>query len=512
MIESAGKIENVPSRRKVTASYAWALGGQFIGQGFLSVISIWVARLLQPEDYGLWAMAGVFISVCRTAQDVGFESALIQKVDMDSRTLSSAFWFVIGGSLIAMLAAWGLAPSIAWIYHDVRVIPIVRAFAVVFVLIALRTVPFALLARELDFASRTKTELLSATGASSLTLLMAAHGYGVWSLIGGALFSEVLMNFVLFFYCPWRPDFRFNFAEVKPLLRFGIPMTGGALLWQIYSQADVFIVGYLLGPAALGFYSMAQKLSMLVPEKIAAVLNRVNYPVFARLQRNRSAVAGHWLTISEATTWLCAPGLFGLILLGRSFVVVVLTPKWLPAVPILDILCLVALVRSLSIILPNLFAALNHPGTVLTFHVVSAVVLPASFALGAWGGRLIGVSLGWLVASSCIFVLMLQVACRLTEVSVFSYLASLAAPVASIVIMCFIILLGAHIPVTHPFTRLVLQGMTGIIGYCGVGLMLLWKTGRLHSCKETLRELWRPAKQEQEDLVLVPTAVEESLN
>lgn len=471
------------------SSYAWALGGQLASQASFTIISIWVARLLQPQDYGLWAIACVFVAFCRSAQDAGIESALIQRQDLDERTLCSAFWFLLAGGVVATTLVWACAPAVAWVYHDPRVVPLMRVMAFMFLPIALRIIPFSMLAKHLEFGSRTKAEFLAALGASLTTLWAARSGFGVWSLIAGAFAGEVLLCIFLYWFYPWRPRFEFHAATLKPLIRFGLPVTGSGLLWQFYVQADIVIVGYLLGPASVGFYSMASKLATLIPEKVAAVMNKVNYPVFSSLQRKPGAVGEHWVKVSEATAWLCAPGLCGLMLLSNSFVSVALTPKWLPIVPTLKILCIVALVRSLGIIVPHLVTALNHPDRVFIFNVISALVLPLSFALGAWLAGLIGVATGWLVGYSLTIVWLFRLALQKTGVSGSNYFRSLRDPALATLALAVAVMLAGYIRISQPLPRLIAQVLAGAVAYCGCAIFLLWKSGELRLYTNLLRPL-----------------------
>ncbi len=468
------------SKQRLRSSYLWVLGGQLGGQGILWLVSLWVARLLDPQDYGLWAMAALFVSFCRTLQDGGLGGALIQKRTLSQQELSSTFWFLLGTGLSAVILGWLSAPLLGWIFHDARVIPVVRVASCVFVLLAVRTVPYSLLAREFKFASRTKAELLSALGGAFLTLSMAWKGYGVWSLvIGGGLGSEILLTLLLYWYCPWRPHCQWTFSSLSPLLRFGLPFTGAVFLWEIYYQADIFVIGFFLGPTALGFYAMAIRLAMVVSEKIAAVINKVSFPAFSALRENRRAVGEHWLQITQLVGWICFPMLVGLMLVAEPFVHILLTSKWLPIVLLLQILCALAVLRSLEAVMPQLINALGHPDKIFAYNLISAFVLPAGFVAGVLWANAVGVAIAWLAMFPFMFLWILRLTLKLTGVSAKEYAIRILPPALATIIMAITVLLARNVPVSGTAGKLLLHVTVGAATYLTCALLWLWKTNRL---------------------------------
>ncbi len=464
---------------RLRASYIWTAGGVFGGQGLLWLVSLFVARLLQPQDYGLLAMATVFLSFCQTLQDAGLGAAVIQSRDTDQRALSTAFWFLCVSGASATLLGVLIASGVAWIYHEPRVIPILRVLSFAFILIAARTVQFSLLAKELKFANRTKAELASGFGGALLTITLALKGFGVWSLVYGNLGSEIVLTLLTYWFSRWRPSFEWDRAALKRLLDFGLPSTGSMLLWRIYYQADFFVIGILLNSALLGFYTMAWRLAMVSTERIMAVFTKVSFPAFASLQEKPREAAHHWLQITELVAWLTFPLLTGMMLVAEPFVRLALTAKWLPCVPVLRLLCVLAIMRSLGTIMPALVNALGHPGVILRYNLVSVMVLPLVFAAAAYWAGIEGVGIAWLVAYTPMALWLFYFTLKLTDTAARDYLRRLLPPAACTAVMIGAILLCRLVPVQKTIFSLLLQVGVGGTAFAACGLWWFQKTTRL---------------------------------
>jgi O-antigen/teichoic acid export membrane protein len=467
------------SDSRLRSSYVWTAGGVFGGQGLLWLVSLYVARLLQPQDYGLLAMATVFLSFCQTLQDAGLSAAVIQSRDTDQRALSTAFWFLCGTGVSATLLGVLIAPGVAWIYHEPRVIPVLRVLSFTFVIMALRAVQFSLLAKELQFAKSTKAELASSFGGALLTILLAWNGFGVWSLVCGNLASAIALTLLTYWFSRWRPSFEWDRTALKRLLEFGLPNTGAMLLWQIYYQADFLVIGALLNSVALGFYTMAWRLAMISAERITAIFSKVSFPAFASLQKNPREAALHWLQITEIVSWITFPLLVGMMLVAEPFVHIALTAKWAASVPVLRLLCVLAIMRSLGMIMPPLISALGRPRVIFGYNVVCLVVFPPAFAMAALRGGIAGVGIAWLVVYLPLWLWLIHFTLKLTDTPARDYLRRLLWPAGCTAIMIGAVLLSRLVPAPKMIYSLLMQIGVGGLVYAACGFWRFHKTARL---------------------------------
>lgn len=466
------------SDRKLRASYTWTAGGVFGGQGLLWLVSLFVARLLDPQDYGLLSMATIFLTFCQSLQDAGLGAAVIQRQDTDQRTLSTAFWFLCVTGASATLLTFFLAPAVAWVFHEPRVIPVLRVLSINFIIMALRTVQFSLLAKELEFAKRTKAELAASFGGALITILLAWNGYGVWSLVVGMLTSELALSLLTYWFSKWRPSLAWDREALRHLLDFGLPTTGGMILWKIYDQADFLVIGALLNSSALGLYTMAWRLAMVSTERITAIFSKVSFPAFASLQKNPREAALHWLQLTEIVSWITFPLLVGLMLVAHPFVLIALTAKWEASVPVLRLLCILAVMRSLGTMMPALVSALGHPRVIFRYNLVSVVVLPLVFAAAAKFAGIEGVGVAWLVVYTPMLFWLFRFTLKLTDTSAEEYLRRLLWPIGCTAIMVCAVLLLRLVPAPKLIYSLLLQVGVGGLVYATCGFLSFRKTAR----------------------------------
>jgi O-antigen/teichoic acid export membrane protein len=293
------------------------------------------------------------------------------------------------------------------------------------------------------------------------------------------LFSEIALSLLTYWFSRWLPSWEWDRAALRRLLDFGLPTTGSMLLWRIYYQADFFMIGALLSSAALGLYTMAWRLAMVSTERIMAVFTKVSFPAFASLQKNPREAALHWLQISEIVSWITFPLLTGMMLVAEPFVRIALTAKWTACVPVLRLLCVLAILRSLGTIMPALVNALGRPGVIFRYNVVSVAVLPLAFAAFAVWAGIEGVGLAWLVVYFPFWLWLFHFTLKLTDTAADDYLRRLIPAAVSTVIMIGAVLLSRLVPTPKLIYSLLLQIAAGGVAYAACGLWWLHKTARL---------------------------------
>src|SRR2546425_5412650 len=254
---------------------ALSFGGyRFLTQAISWAATVAVARILQPEDYGLMALASLFTGYVEVFSELGLGAAIVQRHEVTRQDLSSHFWFSLLVGVILTVLTIPVAYATAWAVHDPRVVPITEMIAVLFVVGGLTVVPFNLLLRELRFAAIGASQLVSATVASLSMLWFASHGFGVWTLVLGTVLVRLATLAMVFALSGWRPTFHFSISEVRLSLRFGVHVAGSRSMFYIFQKADKFIVGKVLGAGALGYYSFALDLASAPNDRIVAAANQ----------------------------------------------------------------------------------------------------------------------------------------------------------------------------------------------------------------------------------------------
>lgn len=385
----------------------WVGGSRALSQILSWAVTLVVIRLLSPADYGLLAMAGVFVNFLVLLAEAGLGTAVIQASNLDQTSLQRVF----GAVIVIDLALFALlligAPAVAAFFDEPRLTALICALALQFPLMMLTAIPTALLSKELEFKHQSLIEMGSAIAGGLLVLGLALAGFGVWALVWGSVLSQLVrtigINLVApFFKCPL-----FSVAGMRHTLTFGAQVTASRVLWFFYSQADVFIAGRFLGKELLGAYSVAMTLASLPVRKIASVMNQVTLPAFAQAQHRPEAVSRHLLQTTTLLCFVAFPVLWGIASIAPEIVSVVLGDQWHGATVPLQLLPLVMPLSMLSPFFNAAFQGIGHAGVVFRNVLTATVVMVTAFLIGVrWG--LTGLSLAWVVGFPLVFLLNLR--------------------------------------------------------------------------------------------------------
>ena len=342
-------------------------------------------------------MAMVFVGFLTLLADAGLGAAVVQATELNDHRLRSIWGVVIlvNCVLFALLAL--AAPAIALLFAEERLVPIIRVLAVQFLIGMFAVMPGALLTRVLDFKGQSIVTLVGALVGSLTTLSLAISGWGVWALVLGNLLAHFVNTVALNVISPFLKFPRCSLKGVRSMVVFGGQVTAARVLWFVYSQADVLIVGRLLGKELLGLYSVAMHLASLPNQKISSVLNQVALPAFAHSQHNSELVGRYLLRALRVLALVSFPIFWGLSSIAPEIIAVLLGTKWAAATVPLQLLPLIMPLSLLSPFLHTAFLGIGRGDVVLANVATACLVMPGAFALGANYG-LAGVSLAWVIA------------------------------------------------------------------------------------------------------------------
>jgi len=454
---------------RVRAAYAWAAGGTFGGQAALWLLSLAVMGVLQPSDYGLVGIISVFYSYCRTVQDAGLSTAIVQRPELNRKLLSSAFWFYVSVGILLMAVGIVTAPLLGRLYHEPRLPAVMRVLAVNFIFLAVRTIPTALLTRALNFRQRSTAEVAGSAANALTTAGLAFTGHGVWSLVIGGIVGEASLTLLICWFARWRPAAEFDRAELFSLLHFGLPVMGSALIWEFYIQSDFLMIGLILGPQQLGWYTLAWQLGMIPADRLTAVMNKANLPVLASLQKEPERLRTHWRKVIEATAWLTFPMAAGLVLMGSDLIHTVLPAKWAGAEPVLPQLALLGGIRSIAIVIPNLLTAVGRPGSVFIYNCVAAIIYPSAFALSARLGGIAAVGWAWVAISSIMTLWLGRLGLKMSPIKLDDYFSPLRAPLLCTLSMSLVVLALKQVSFLSGLARVAVLVGAGVFSYAAFG-------------------------------------------
>lgn len=371
----------------VYSGVRWSAAAAWGQQAIQFSVTIVLARLLMPQDYGLLAMATVFIGFLDIFSTMGFGLAVIQRREVNDALLSSLFYVNLAVGVLLALATVGIAPVCVWIYHEPRVLPLMAALSLNFVFSAPGVIPQSLLNRSMRFDRLAIVQLSTKIVGGALGIWLAASGWGVWALVWPTLFIGSATKTVLFHMLSgWRPRLIFYWSEVRNVWNFGANVTGFSVFNYFARNADNFIIGAFLGAGPLGFYSLAYSILLKPRDAVTNVLMRVLFPAFSRMQDDDARLKAAYLRACGAIAFITFPMMLGLMVVAHPFVQVVLGEKWLPAVPLIIILAPIGALQSVWVPVGPIFLVKNRTDWYFRMGVAQGCIMVIAFLAGIpWG-------------------------------------------------------------------------------------------------------------------------------
>jgi O-antigen/teichoic acid export membrane protein len=448
---------------RVSSGFIWSGIERFSVQGVSFILSIIIARIVSPSAYGLIVMVQVFLSFSQLFIDGGFTNALIQKKDRDETDYCTVFIFNMAVAICLYIILFFAAPFVAAFYKEPQLTTIMRVISLNLLLSSLSIVQRTRLTIDLDFKTQTKAGLIAVIISGTIGVICAYRGFEVWALVIQGLVSQFLVSVALMYFSRWRPKFVFSFSSFKRLFSFGSKLMLSNILTSIYLNIANLIIGKKYSPSDLAFYNRGFTLSQVPSTNLSDVLNRVIYPVLTQAQDDLSYLKREYLRYLHFTHYIIIPLLGLLLVLAEPFIEVILTQKWLFAVPYLRIFCINFMFYPLMQQSGNPVAAIGHSGILLKAQIVKRCVsfviliftLTISIPAVCWG----------IVASSAFETLVNVLICRKEiGVGIRDYIKSQSDIMLSVLIICPIVyFVLSFIP--GAFMKLLLGGLLGIVLY-----------------------------------------------
>jgi O-antigen/teichoic acid export membrane protein len=372
--------------RRTVGGVAWSGGSRVLQQVVQFATTVVLARILTPEDFGLVALIIVFTGFATVLLDFGFAAALIQRLHIEDRHLYSAFWVNVATGVALALLLLFLAPAFASFYDEPRLVPLTMVIGANFVLTGLAAVQAALLQRAMNFRRISVIENTATLAAGALAIAAAASGYGVWSLVILTLATTFLRCALLWLLSDWRPRLRLDLDALRDLWGFSVNLAGVLALNYWSRSADNLLIGKFLGPASLGIYGRAYTLMLLPITQVQAVIGRVMFPALSQIQGDPLRVRRIYLRAIAIIGLVSFPVVVALFVTAEPFVLTLFGPKWAEVVPILQILCIPALIQSIGTTAGWIYQSQGRTDWMLRWNLVTGPLTIGAFAIGIqWG-------------------------------------------------------------------------------------------------------------------------------
>lgn len=325
-------------QNKAIKGVLWSAIERFSVQGIQFILSIIIARLVMPSEYGLIAMLTIFLAIAQCFIDSGFGNALIQKQNRTETDYSTVFYFNIVVALVFYFILYISAPYIALFYKEPQLNAITKWVGLNIVLISFSIVQRAKLTINLDFKTQAQASLSAVIISGAIAIYLAYHNYGVWALVVQSLLNNFLNTFILALRTKWIPKLVFSKESFKGLFSFGSKLMLSGLLHTIYLNLYSLVIGRFYSSSNVGFYNRSYTIAQYPSSNIVSVISRAIYPIQCSEQNNTEKLSNSFHKYLRMECYIIFPLMIGLAALSKPLIHILLTEKWLPAAPLLAIL------------------------------------------------------------------------------------------------------------------------------------------------------------------------------
>ncbi len=388
---------NKPQQKTVAKAIIWKFIERIGVNGVSFVISLILARLLMPEDYGILALLNVFIQVSATLIDSGFCSALIQKKDTNQLELCSVFFFSLFFSIICYCFLFIVAPLIAEFYHQDILISVLRVVAVTLIIRVFQCIPFVIVNKQLDFKVSARIAFISNVSSGIIAIVLAYNSFGVWALVMQQILSVIISVILYITNIKWFPNFLFSFSSLKSLFGFGSKMMLLTFSASIFDNIYGVIIGKKYNSTALGIYNRGETFPKLIVSNVSGAMENVIFPTLSYYTDNMNETLRIVRRFIKLSMYFVVPLMFGLIAVAESMVQVLLTDKWLESVFFLRIACVVWILDPLKGASYSTLYAVGKSGVALKFTLLRYLLLLLSLLISVNFG-LKGMSIGYAIS------------------------------------------------------------------------------------------------------------------
>ena len=367
-------MNNTELTQKSISATFWSGLDTLSRYGVQFFVSVALARLLTPKEFGLIGMLSLFIGIAGLFVDSGFSSALTQKRNISQEEKSSVFYFNVVIGLIMAIALATAAPLIAEFFELPILTPLTRIMALNLVVTSFGSVHWALLNKELNFRRGMKINLIATIMSGSLAITLAWFGWGVWSLAIQSVAYSVTSTAVIWIMYPWRPAIALHTRALRSLFGFGSFVLLTGILNTFYTRLNTLIIGKMYSAGDLGLYSRAYSTQQLPTSLISAIVNRVAFPIFSTAADDKDLLRRGCRKAVVGIMLINLPMMAGLVAVARPLVLTLFGDKWAPCIPYLQILSLAGLLWPFQIINPSVIAAQGRSDLLFRLEIMKDAI------------------------------------------------------------------------------------------------------------------------------------------
>lgn len=350
------------------------------------IVSIVLARLLSPDDYGLIGIIAIFTTICSALIDGGISSALIRKKNATEDDYNTMFFLNMGMSVFLYIVIFVCSPLIARFFGRGELVLLTRVSTISMIIGAFSSIQQTRLIKLIDFKTQTKITIIAAVVCGIVGIVMAIMGCGVWSLVAQSITNQTVRTILLWVFNKWAPQLRFSYESFKNLFGFGWKMMVSQLLNDTWKELYQVVVGKFYSPATLGQFTRANGFSQLFSKNLTSVVQRVTYPVLSEIQNDNERLISAYRRIIKTTMFITAISMFALGAVSEPLLYCLIGPKWHDAATYLPLICITGSLYPLHAINLNMLKVQGRSDLFLGLEIIKKIIALGPLFVGAFVG------------------------------------------------------------------------------------------------------------------------------
>lgn len=375
-------MQETSLKNKTVKGMGWSALENVTRVGVTFVVSIILARLLSPEEYGLIGILTIFIAIFNAIVDSGFSNALIRKQDATDTDYSTVFYTNLLLSIVLAAVFFFCAKPISVFFERPELVSLTQVMSCIVIINALSLVQRVRTTKAIDFKTQTKITIISSIGSGVIGIAMAYMGYGVWALVGQQISNQLFTTLLFWLYNKWMPKLVFSWVSFKEMWAFGSKLLVSVLIDTAWKEIYQIVIGKCYSPATLGLYTRAKQFADLCSSNLTSVVHRVSYPVLSSIQDDRDRLRSAYQRIIKTTMLPTFVLMLGVAACAESMIYVLIGEQWLECVPMLQIICTYGMLYPLHALNLNMLQVQGRSDLFLKLEIIKKIIGVGPLLLG----------------------------------------------------------------------------------------------------------------------------------
>ena len=464
-------------KKKAAKSLVWTFTQQFGNQLIGFIISLVLARILLPEEFGLIGMIAVVVAIGNALLDGGLTKSLIRDKECDQEDYSTVFYFHIVSSLVVYALVFVSAPLIADFYERTILINIIRVYSLSLVITSFSAVQLARLTKIMDFKTQALIAIPAAIVGGVVGIFLAYKDYGVWSLVWSSIITSTINSIQLWIYSGWSPDFIFSRVKFKKHFNYGYKLTLSDLLNRIFNNLFLIVIGKNFSAAQVGFYTRAETMKQLPVNNISNALNKVSFPLLVSIRDDELRLKRVYKKLMLMVVFVVTPFLIFLAVLAEPTFRFLFTEKWLSAVPYFQILCITGILFPLHSYNLTILNIKGRSDLFLKLEAFKKILIVIIIVLAVPFGVL-ALLYGQVIASLLAFFINARYTEKFIDYSGWQQITDIFPIMVTAGFSGIIVFITDKYGLSNELdiVRITLGGMTGIVAYFGLAFIFRFES------------------------------------